>query len=399
MKPSFPTLDTLSVTGKKVLLRMDLNVPMQGGKVRDMTRILRQLPTLQELLRKGAKVIILSHLGRPEGYDPDLSVSPLVDALSEVLGQPIGFGADCIGSEALKATAQMENSSAVLLENLRFHPEEEKNDPVFAKSLAALGDLFVNDAFSCSHRAHASVKGLAECLPVAAGRLMQAELETLEGLFNAPERPLGAVVGGSKISTKLAILDHLIDRVDMMIIGGAMAHTFLAAQGISVGASLYEPDLLPTAQKILEHAAKRGCEILLPKDVVVAKKFAAHAPNRIVPVTAIAKDDIALDVGTDTIVNLIEAVKRCKMLLWNGPLGAFETSPFDAATITLARAVAAQTAAGKLHSVAGGGDTVAALSHAGLFDGFSYLSTAGGAFLEWMEGKPLPGVAALGKAA
>ncbi len=398
MTRSFPILDDISVAGKKVLLRMDLNVPMQHGKVRDMTRILRQIPTLQELLSKGAKVIVLSHLGRPKGYDPDLSLAPLVDALAEVLGQPVGFGLDCIGLEAITATRELQNGQVVLLENLRFHAGEEKNDPDFAASLAALGEVFINDAFSCSHRAHASVTGLAERLPVAAGRLMQAELETLESLFNTPKRPLGAVVGGSKISTKLAILDHLIDRVDMLVIGGAMAHTFLAAQGYSVGASLCEPDLVPTAKKILDHAAKQGCEIILPKDVVVAQKFAAHAPNRVVPISNIAPTDIALDIGTESVVTLIDAVKRCKMLLWNGPLGAFETSPFDAGTVTIARVVASQTAAGALHSVAGGGDTVAALSHAGLFDEFSYLSTAGGAFLEWMEGKPLPGVAALSAA-
>ena len=399
MTRSFPIIDDLCVAGKKVLLRMDLNVPMQGGKVRDMTRILKQLPTLRELSDKGAKVIVLSHFGRPQkttgGYDPDLSLAPLVDALSEALGKPITFGLDCVGSEAVSATQNMQNGEVVLLENLRFHKEEEKNESGFADALASLGELFVNDAFSCSHRAHASVVGLAERLPTAAGRLMQAELETLEGLFNTPKRPLGAVVGGSKVSTKLAILDHLIDRVDMMIIGGAMAHTFLAAQGYAMGKSLYEPDLVPIAKKILDHAAETGCEIVLPVDMVVTKAFAAHAPNRIIGIDHIAADEMALDVGTDSLMNMIAAVKRCKMLLWNGPLGAFETSPFDVATVALARAVAAQTATGKLHSVAGGGDTVAALAHAGLFDEFSYLSTAGGAFLEWMEGKPLPGVAAL----
>lgn len=392
---SFPILDDLDVRGKRVLLRVDLNVPMQGGKVRDNTRILRQLPTLKELSLKGAKVIILSHLGRPKGYDPDLSLAPLVDPLSEALEKPVGFGLDCIGSEAENAINPMQNGEVVLLENLRFHTEEEKNEPGFAAALASLGELYVNDAFSCSHRAHASVVGLAERLPVAAGRLMQAELETLEGLFTKPERPLGAVVGGSKISSKLAILDHLIERVDLLIIGGAMAHTFLAAQGYSVGASLYEPDLIPTAKEILSHAQKAGCELLLPKDVVVAKRFAMHEPNRIVPITQIAADDIALDIGVESLLEMAAAVKGCRMLLWNGPMGAFETLPFDAGTVMLARMVAAQTAAGSLHSVAGGGDTVAALAHAGLFEGFSYLSTAGGAFLEWMEGKPLPGVAAL----
>lgn len=399
MTRSFSILDDLKVAGKKVLLRMDLNVPMQGGKVRDMTRILKQVPTLKELSDKGAKVIVLSHFGRPQkttgGYDPDLSLAPLVDALSEALGKPIKFGLDCIGSEAENATRGMQNGEIVLLENLRFHKEEEKNDPLFAVSLASLGELFVNDAFSCSHRAHASVVGLAEKLPSAAGRLMQAELETLEKLFNTPERPLAAVVGGSKISTKLGILEHLIEKVDVLMIGGAMAHTFLAAQGKEVGKSLCEVDLIPTAKKILDQAYTSGCEIILPKDVVVTNDFAAHAPNRMVRADEIAADQMALDIGLESLVAMAKAVRRCKMLLWNGPLGAFETSPFDVATVVLARVVAAQTAAGKLHSVAGGGDTVAALVHAGLADEFSYLSTAGGAFLEWMEGRPLPGVAAL----
>ncbi len=395
MKRSFPILDDLDVKGRKVILRMDLNVPMQGGKVRDMTRILRQVPTLKELAEKGAKVIVLSHFGRPEGYDPDLSLSPLVDPLAEAVGRPVRFGLDCVGLEAHNATKEMQNGEIVLLENLRFHAGEESNDQNFAGEIAALGELYVNDAFSCSHRAHASVVGVAERLPVAAGRLMQAELDTLEQLFNAPKRPLAAVVGGSKISSKLAILDHLIEKVDVLIVGGAMAHTFLAAQGHEVGASLCERDLIPTAKKIMAHAAKTGCEILLPKDVVVTKQFAAHAPNRMVRATEISGDDMALDIGLESLAAMAKAVRRCKMLLWNGPLGAFETAPFDVGTVVLARVVAAQTAAGKLHSVAGGGDTVAALAHAGLFDGFSYLSTAGGAFLEWMEGKPLPGVAAL----
>lgn len=395
MNRSFPILDDLNVTGKKVILRMDLNVPMQGGKVRDMTRILKQVPTLCELAEKGAKVIVLSHFGRPKGYDPDLSLAPLVDALSEALGRPVGFGLDCTGPEAVNATREMQNGEVVLLENLRFHAEEEKNDAAFSAALAALGEVYVNDAFSCSHRAHASVVGITRHLPVAAGRLMQAELETLEMLFNHPKRPLAAIVGGSKISTKLAILDHLIEKVDTLIIGGAMAHTFLAAQGHEVGASLYEPDLLPTAKQILAHAQSTGCEILLPKDVVVAEKFAPHAANQMVAATKILPGQMALDVGLESLAAMAKAIRRARMLLWNGPIGAFETTPFDVGTVVLARVVAAQTAAGKLHSVAGGGDTVAALAHAGLAEGFSYLSTAGGAFLEWMEGKPLPGVAAL----
>jgi len=399
MTQSFSILDDLNVTGKKVLVRMDLNVPMSGGKVRDMTRILRQLPTIKELRGQGAKIIIIAHLGRPEGYDPDLSLATLVDPLSEALGgKPVRFGLDCVGSEAERATAEMQDGDVVLLENLRFHKEEEKNEAGFATKLASLAEIYVNDAFSCSHRAHASVVGVAERLPMAAGRLMQAELETLEGIFHKPQLPLGAVIGGSKISTKLGILDHLIERVNKLVIGGAMAHTFLAAQGYKVGKSLYEPDLLDTAQHILSHAKKTGCEVILPSDVVVAEAFEKHAPNRVVSIDAIPENAMALDIGVESVIRMTQAMAECKTVLWNGPMGAFETAPFDAGTIMLARMVAKQTAAGQLHSVAGGGDTVAALSHAGLFDGFSYLSTAGGAFLEWMEGKPLPGVAALGGA-
>lgn len=397
MTNAFRTLDQLDVTGKKVLVRMDLNVPMDGGRVRDMTRITRQLPTIEELRDKGAKVIIISHLGRPDGkYDPALSLAALVDPLSEALGgAAVRFGLDCVGPEARSATEAMRDGEVLLLENLRFHAGEEANDAGFARALAELADVYVNDAFSCSHRAHASVVGITAHLPAAAGRLMQAELETLEGIFSKPEKPLAAVVGGAKISTKLAMLDHLIGKVDKLIIGGAMAHTFLVAQGHKVGKSLFEPDLVKTAQKILDHAAKAGCEIILPVDVVTATQFAAHAPCRVAKVAAIPPDAMALDIGPRSTAAMMQALEACRTVVWNGPLGAFETPPFDAGTVMLARAAAAQTQGKKLHSVAGGGDTVAALAHAGLFDEFSYLSTAGGAFLEWLEGKPLPGVAAL----
>lgn len=393
----FATIDQLDVAGKRVLVRVDLNVPIQAGKVRDMTRINRQLPTICELRDRGAKVILMSHLGRPKGdYDPTLSLSTLVDPLSEALdGAEVRFCPDCIGPEAKAAVSTLPEGGILLLENLRFHSEEEANDAVFAQGLAELADIYVNEAFSCSHRAHASVVGVAELLPTAAGRLMQVELETLQTIFNQPERPLGAVIGGAKISTKLGILDHLIDKVDRLIIGGAMAHTFLAAQGYAVGKSLYEPDLIDTAKKILDHAKASGCTLVLPCDMVVTREFAAHAPNEVVSIDAIPEDAMALDIGIESLIQMAQTLKECKTVLWNGPMGAFETAPFDGGTVALARLVAKQTAAGELHSVAGGGDTVAALSHAGLFEQFSYLSTAGGAFLEWMEGKPLPGVAAM----
>jgi phosphoglycerate kinase len=392
----FPTLDSLDVKGKTVLVRLDLNVPMQAGRVTDATRITRQLPTVQDLLTRGAKVVIISHFGQPKGaYDPALSLSPLVDALSKLLGQEVRFGVDCIGPSAKHAVDAAQPGDVVLLENLRFHTGETKNDPEFSKALADLADCFVNDAFSCAHRAHASMVGVSQHLPFAAGRMMQAELEHLEALFAAPERPLAAVVGGAKVSSKLAVLEHLTEKVDMLIIGGAMANTFLLAQGHSVGKSLCEPDLVETAKRILAKAANNGCRIILPQDVVATREFAAHAASRIVAVDAIAADEMALDIGPLSVAHIISALAECKTVLWNGPMGAFETAPFDASTVLVARAVALLTGQKKMHSVAGGGDTVAALSHAGLFDGFSYLSTAGGAFLEWMEGRPLPGVAAL----
>lgn len=396
----FPILEELDVKDKTVLVRLDLNVPMKGGKVTDTTRIDRQLPTLQYLQAQGAKVVMISHFGQPKGqYDPALSMAPLVDTLEKMLGVPVRFGVDCIGPSARHAVEQTAMGGFVLLENLRFHAGEKANDPEFAKALASLADVYVNDAFSCAHRAHASVVGINALLPFAAGRMMQAELETLERLFATPERPIAAVVGGAKVSSKLAILDHLTTKVDYLLIGGAMANTFLYAQGHAVGKSLYEPDLKETALKILAHAKESGCEIVLPSDVVVAETFAAQAPCKVVAVDAIPEGVMALDIGPDSVARMGEVISKSKTVIWNGPMGAFETSPFDCATVQLARKVAKETYAKNLHSVAGGGDTVAALSHSGLFDGFSYLSTAGGAFLEWMEGRPLPGVAALTAAA
>lgn len=391
-----PSFEQAEIAGKRVLVRMDVNVPMEGAKVRDMTRIERQLPTLRSLTERGAKVIILSHFGRPSGvYDPALSLSILVDPISEAIGKPLRFALDCVGIEAHKVVDDMQDGEIVMLENLRFHKEEKHNDPAFAKSLAELGDIFVNDAFSCAHRAHASMVGIARHLPTYAGASMLNELNMLSSIFDAPERPLAAVVGGAKVSTKLSVLQYLLDKVDYLMIGGAMAHSFLVAQGYNVGKSLYEPDLLETAKGILQQAEEKNCQIILPVDVVIAHHFAAHTPNQIVPVSEIPADAMALDIGMKTLDNMRHALQKCRSLIWNGPMGAFEMTPFDMGTVALAREASIQTAQGKLHSVAGGGDTVAALVHGGLFDNFTYLSTAGGAFLEWMEGKELPGVEAL----
>ncbi len=393
---NLPSFEDIDVKGKRVLVRMDVNVPMEGAKVRDMTRIERQLPTIQSLANRGAKVIILSHFGRPNGtYDPALSLSILIDLMSETLGRPIKFAPDCVGLEAEKVVSAMQDGEIVMLENLRFHKEEKANDAKFAKALAANGDIFVNDAFSCAHRAHASMVGIADYLPAYAGASMANELQMLGSIFDVPERPLGAVIGGAKVSTKLSVLEFLLEKVDILMIGGAMAHTFLAAQGHSVGKSLYEPDLLETAKDILGQADTKNCRIVLPSDVVITQEFAAHAPNKIVPVSEIPDDAMALDVGMETMDAMRAALRECNSLVWNGPLGAFENTPFDMGTVALAREASIQTAKGELHSVAGGGDTVAALAHSGLFDAFTYLSTAGGAFLEWMEGKELPGVSAL----
>ena len=393
---SFRTLDGLEVAGKRVLLRADLNVPVHDGRITDRTRIERLTPTIRELVGKGARVVVCSHFGRPKGKPvAEMSLAPVAAALAEVLGQPVAFAADCIGPVAAAAVAGLAPGGVLLLENTRFHPEEEKNDPRFAAALAALADLYVNDAFSAAHRAHASTEGVAHLLPAYAGRLMQAELTALDAALGHPVRPVAAVVGGAKVSSKLDLLGHLIGRVDVLAIGGAMANTFLAAQGKPVGRSLQEAELHATARDILAQAAAAGCAVLLPVDAVVAAALRPGVSSRVVPVDAVPAEQMILDVGPATVDLLTARLRGLKTLIWNGPLGAFETPPFDAGTLALARAVAAATAAGALVSVAGGGDTVSALHAAGVAERLTYVSTAGGAFLEWMEGKTLPGVAAL----
>jgi phosphoglycerate kinase len=395
---AFRTLDDLGATGKRVLLRADLNVPMHEGRVGDLTRLERLTPTIRELSAAGAKVIVLSHFDRPKGKRvPEMSLRPVAAALGEVLGRPVTFADDCIGEAADSAVAAMAPGDVLVLENTRYHSGEEKNDPGLVKAMAALGDVFVNDAFSAAHRAHASTEGLAHLLPAYAGRLMQKELEALGAALGTPKRPVAAIVGGAKVSTKLDLLGNLVGRVDLLVIGGAMANTFLAARGLSVGKSLQEGDLHDTAREIEGKAQAAGCTILLPSDAVVAREFRAHAPSEVVPVTAIPADAMVLDVGPLSVADLLTRLAAAKTLVWNGPLGAFETEPFDAATVRAAKGAAALTQAGSLLSVAGGGDTVAALRHAGVAEQFSYVSTAGGAFLEWLEGKTLPGVAALEK--
>ena len=392
----FRTLDGLEVAGKRVLLRADLNVPVHDGRITDRTRIERLTPTIRELAAKGARVIVCSHFGRPKGKPvAGMSLAPVAAALAEVLGQPVAFAADCIGPVAADAVAGLAPGGVLVLENTRFHPEEEKNDPGFAAALAALADLYVNDAFSAAHRAHASTEGVAHLLPACAGRLMQAELTALDAALGHPVRPVAAVVGGAKVSSKLDLLGHLIGRVDVLAIGGAMANTFLAAQGKPVGRSLQEAELHATARDILAQAAAADCTVLLPVDAVVAAELRPGVPSRVVAVDAVPAEQMILDVGPATVDLLTARLRGLKTLIWNGPLGAFETPPFDAGTLALARAVAAATAAGALVSVAGGGDTVSALHAAGVAERLTYVSTAGGAFLEWMEGKTLPGVAAL----
>ena len=394
----FNTIDDLDVNGKTVLVRADLNVPMQDGKVSDTTRIDRLAPTLTELAKKGAKVVVLSHFGRPKnGPDAKNSLRNVLEALSAAVGQTVAFGEDCIGDKAKAAIDGVQPGAIVLLENTRFHAEEEKNDPAFAKQIAALGDLYVNDAFSAAHRAHASTEGVARYLPAAAGRLMQAELEALTKALEKPERPVAAVVGGAKISTKLDLLGNLEKKVDMLALGGGMANTFLYAQGVDVGASLCEKDMADQARAIMETAKASNCELLLPKDFIVAKEFKAGAAHRAVPADGIGADEMALDVGPETVEFLGLKLQGAKTVVWNGPLGAFEIQPFDAGTNAVAGLVAERTSEGGLLSVAGGGDTVAALAHAGVEEKFTYISAAGGAFLEWLEGKELPGVAALKK--
>ncbi len=393
---TFDTLDDFEVAGTRVLVRLDLNVPMADGKVSDLTRIERSMPTVAELSKLGARVVVLTHFGRPKGErQADLSLAPIADAFSQVLGRPVAFAEDCIGSTAAKVVDALGNGDVALLENLRFHAGEEKNDPKFVKALAELGDLYVNDAFSVAHRAHASTEGLAHVMPCAAGRLMQAELEALDKALGDPARPVAALVGGAKVSTKLDVLQNLIAKVDTLIIGGGMANTFLYAQGKEIGASLCEKDLADTARAILDSAAAAECTIVLPNDVMVAREFKAGADCEVVAADACPPDAMILDIGPAAIADLEARMASIKTLVWNGPMGAFEIEPFDRGTNAVARAAAAATEAGKMVTVAGGGDTVAALAKAGAVDSFSYVSTAGGAFLEWLEGRELPGVAAL----
>jgi len=392
----FRTLDDLDVKGKRVLVRADLNVPMADGKVTDRLRIVRQAPTIRELAQKGARVIVLSHFDRPKGkVVPSMSLRPLVQPLAEEIGRPVAFADDCIGPTAQSAVAALKDGEVLLLENTRFHKGEEENDPGMARALVALADIFVNDAFSAAHRAHASTEGVARLLPNEAGRSMQAELTHLEKALGNPQRPLMAVVGGAKVSTKIALLENLVKRVETLVIGGAMANTFLAAEGTAVGKSLYEADHLETARRVIHLANDSGAAILLPVDVVVAREFKPGAAHRTVPVSQIGAEEMVLDVGDKSIAEFRNRLQGTRTLVWNGPLGAFETEPFDRGTVEAAQLVASLTRTGQLLSVAGGGDTVAALAHAGVEDGFSYVSTAGGAFLEWLEGKELPGVAAL----
>jgi phosphoglycerate kinase len=390
------TLDGLAVAGRRVLLRADLNVPVRDGRITDRTRIERLSPTIAELSAKGARVIVCSHFDRPKGrVVPEMSLRPMAAALADVLGRPVAFAEDCVGPAARQAVAALRDGDVLVLENTRFHKEEAANDPDFAAAMADLAELYVNDAFSAAHRAHASTEGVAHRLPAYAGRLMQAELAALDRALGNPARPVAAIVGGAKVSSKLALLGNLVARVDVLVIGGAMANTFLAAQGIGVGTSLQEADMHQTARDILARAAGVGCTIVLPIDAVTARVFAANPPTRTVPVAAIPDDAMVLDVGPDSVAAVAARLPALRTLVWNGPLGAFETPPFDAATVALARAVAAATDAGTLVSVAGGGDTVSALHHAGVSERMTYLSSAGGAFLEWLEGKTLPGVAAL----
>lgn len=393
----FPKLEDLDLAGKTVLLRVDLNVPMQGGKVTDNNRIVRLIPTIQYLTKKKCRIVLLSHFDRPGGkFVPSMSLAPLVDAVSEALGgKNVYFGVDCIGASARNAIAKLKPGDIALLENLRFHPGEEHGDEPFARELASLGDVYVNDAFSASHRAHASITGIPKYIPFAAGRLMQEELEALHSMFSAAKPPITAVIGGSKVSTKLALLESLIDRVDNLVIGGAMANTFLAVQGHEVGTSLVEPKLKATAKRILATAKKKKCHIILPLDVVVGGSLNPEESLSMADADAIPADKMALDIGNKTVHAIFECLAHSKTVIWNGPMGAFETRPFDVSTLMIAREISRLTQAGKLRSIAGGGDTVAALKLSRLTESFTYLSTAGGAFLEWLEGKTLPGVAVL----
>jgi phosphoglycerate kinase len=389
---AFRSLDQADLKGKRVLLRVDLNAPMQDGKVSDVTRIERMAPTIAEIADKGGKVILVSHLGRPKGPDPKESLRPVAAEVARIIKRPVGFVAECIGAKAEAAVAAMKPGDILCLENTRFHKGEEQNDPAFAAALAKLGDIWVNDGFSVAHRAHASTEGVGHLLPGYAGRSMQDELDALQKALDAPQRPVAAIVGGAKISTKLDLLGNLIAKVNVLIIGGAMANTFFAAQGKAVGKSLCEHDLAGTARDILAKAQAQGCEIVLPVDAVVAREFKANAASRVVAVDGVGSDEMILDIGPRSIEHVVSVLARVKTLVWNGPFGAFEMEPFDTGTVEVAEAAAELCAAGKLVAVAGGGDTVAALNAAGVTERFTYVSTAGGAFLEWMEGKKLPGV-------
>ena len=394
---AFRTLDDSGpLAGKRVLLRVDLNVPMDGGRVTDATRIERVVPTIREIADQGGKVVLLAHFGRPKGKrDPKDSLQPVVATLSDKLGSPVAFAEDCVGPTASAAIAALKDGDVLLLENTRYHAGEEANEAAFADALAANGDVYVNEAFSAAHRAHASTEGLAHRLPAYAGRLMQAELDALAKGLEAPARPVIALVGGAKVSSKIDLLENLVAKVDMLVIGGGMANTFLHAQGKAVGKSLCEKDLAETALRILAAAEAAKCRIILPVDAVVASEFKANAANETVSVDAVPEGGMILDAGPASVALIDQAIDEAATLVWNGPLGAFELTPFDAATVAAARHAAERTASAKLISVAGGGDTVAALNHAGVSETFSYISTAGGAFLEWLEGKTLPGVEAL----
>lgn len=397
MAGAYRTIDDLDVSGKRVLVRVDFNVPMKDGAVTDATRIERALPTIQELSKKGAKVILLSHFGRPKGPDPKESLKPVAKKLERLLGGSVDFAEDCIGEAAAKIVKKMIGGDIAVFENTRFHAGEEKNDPEFVKALAANGDLYVNDAFSAAHRAHASTEGLAHVLPSAAGRAMEKELNYLAAALSNPKRPLVCVVGGAKVSTKIELLMNLVGKADALIVGGGMANTFLFARGMSVGKSLCEPDLADKAREIMTQAADRDCEILLPVDVVVAREFKEGAAHEVRAADKVDPDQMILDIGPASVDAIASRIEKAKTLVWNGPLGAFETRPFDTATIEAARFAAKCVKDKGLVAVAGGGDTVAALGAAGVEDDFTYVSTAGGAFLEWLEGKDLPGVAALKK--
>ncbi len=392
------TLDEVDVKGKRVLLRVDLNLPMENGRVSDATRIERALPTITELSKKGGIVILLAHFGRPKGSRVEAdSLRQVLPALEHYLKQPVAFADDCVGRSASQIIDALKDGQIALLENTRFHKEEEQNDASFAAELAKNGDIFVNDAFSAAHRAHASTEGLAHILPAYAGRSMQTELEALDQALLNPQRPLIAIVGGAKVSTKLDLLGNLVSKTQYLVIAGGMANTFLAAQGFNVGKSLCEYELAPTARDVLAKAKTAHCQIILPIDVVVAKKFEAHAPSSVCSLDKIGADDMVLDIGPKSIAQVDAILRNCKTLVWNGPFGAFELPPFDQGTKRIAQSAAQLTIEGKIRSIAGGGDTVAALSQAGAAEKFSYVSTAGGAFLEWLEGRTLPGVAALEK--